>query len=377
MTLLPFSWVFGLLSLIGAAYGAYAALAVQRFATQRGMLSDPDIPVTVLKPLYGDEPALAANLSSFCEQDYRGLVQIVFGVRSAGDSALAVAERVKSRFPDRDIAVVADDRQHGSNPKISNLLNMMDRAKHGMIVLSDSDIAVDKDYLRQVVAAALEPRVGAVTCLYRGEAGVGFWSRLGAMGVSYQFLPNAITGIGLKLASPCVGATIGMRRAVLDEIGGFACVKDLLADDYELGRSVRARGYDVKAVLPIVTHVSAERSARELFAHETRWGCTIRTLDPLGYAGSFMTHSVPLALIAALLWPVPASLAPLGLALLARAGVKVFVDRAVGRSSGAIWLLPLRDLLSFAVFLGSFAGRSVRWRDDSFRVARSGTMSQS
>src|SRR6185369_7350561 len=182
---------------------------------------------------------------------------IVFGVQSVGDSALAIAKRVKTRFPEQDIAIVADDRQHGSNPKVSNLLNMMHAAKHDILVLSDSDIAVPSDYLRQVAAALQMPGIGAVTCLYRGRAGDGFWSTLGAMGISYQFLPNAIASIAAKLAAPCVGATIGIRREVLDEIGGFASVKDLLADDYEIGRGVRAKGYAVRAVLPIVTHVCA------------------------------------------------------------------------------------------------------------------------
>jgi len=370
--------MFALLSLIGAAYGGCAALLVQRFAKRSGPLPDPCFPVTLLKPLYGEEPALDANLTSFCKQDYRGPVQIVFGVPSVRDSAFAAAERVKARFPERDIVLVANEAQHGSNPKVSNLLNMMHAAKHGVLVLSDSDIAVPSDYLRQVADAVQEPGTGAVTCLYRGEAGVGFWSTLAAMGISYQFLPNALAGVALKLATPCVGATIGIRRSVLDEIGGFASVKDLLADDYEIGRGVRAKGYAVRAVLPIVTHVSAERSARDLFAHETRWARTIRTLDPAGYAGSLVTHTVPLALIAAVMWHfVPVALGVLALSLMSRAILKISVDHVLGRSSGSIWLLPLRDLLSFAVFLGSFAGRSVRWRDDSFRVAKSGTMSQS
>src|SRR6185436_12617604 len=139
--------------------------------------------------------------TSFCKQDYRGPVQIVFGVPSVRDSAFAAAERVKARFPERDIVLVANEAQHGSNPKVSNLLNMMHAAKHGVLVLSDSDIAVPSDYLRQVADAVQEPGIGAVTCLYRGEAGAGFWSTLGAMGISYQFLPNALAGVALKLAT--------------------------------------------------------------------------------------------------------------------------------------------------------------------------------
>ena len=373
---LALAWTFALLSLAGAAYGAIAAVLVQHFAKRTGALPDPAFPVTLLKPLYGAEPQLLANLKSFCEQDYRGPVQIVFGVTSVDDPAFAAVQQVKALYPDRDIAVAVDSRQHGSNRKVSNLINMMSATKHDLLVLSDSDIAVPRDYLRQVTAAVQEPGVGAVTCLYRGEAGAGFWSKLGAMGISYQFLPNAVAGIAFKLATPCVGATIAIRRGVLDEIGGFAAVGNVLADDYEIGRHVRAKGYEVRAALPVVTHVSAERSAGELIAHEIRWARTIRTVGPFGHAGSLVTHSVPLALIAAGMLEVPAGLVPLGLSLLSRLILKISVDRALQRSSGPIWLLPFRDLLSFAVFAGSFAGRSVRWRDDFFRVGKSGTMSQ-
>ena len=371
------AWIFVLLALFGAAYGVCAALLVRLYARRSPITPGPVVvPVTLLKPLHGDEPSLQENLQSFCRQDYDGPIQIVFGVQSERDPAFAVVQRLKAANPATDIALVAKNRQHGSNPKVSNLINMLPSARHELLVLSDSDIAVPSHYLRDVAAALQQPGIGAVTCLYSGKAGTGFWSKLGAMGISYQFLPNAIAGIAWNLAAPCVGATIGLRRAVLDEIGGFAALRNLLADDYEIGGRVRAKGYDVKAVLPIVTHVSSEKSAGELFAHEIRWARTIRTLDTLGYTASLVTHSVPLALIGALLWQVPLSLVPVALALISRLSLKIAIDRVLGRSTGSIWLLPLRDLLSFVVFLGSFAGRSVRWREDTFRVGTSGTMSQ-
>jgi len=370
-------WIFTTLSLCGTLYAMAAALEMRRFAggSVPPLASSP--PVTLLKPLYGQEPGLLANLRSFCTQAYTAPVQIVFGVQDRGDPALGVIDRLKADCPGQDITAVVDERRHGSNRKVSNLLNMIPSAAHEVLVLSDSDIGVPPDYLRCVVAALARPGVGAVTCLYAGQAGAGFWSLIAAMGVSYHFLPNMIAGTSWKLASPCVGATIGIRRAVLDEIGGFAALRDLLADDYEIGRRVRAKGYEVSVAPPIVTHTATEAGALELFAHEIRWGRTIRMLDATGYAGSLVTYCFPLALCALVLLGTAFTLAAFAAALAGRVLLKVTVDRVVGRRTGPIWLLPFRDLLSFLVFLVSLTGRSVRWRDASFRIGKTGTLSQS
>jgi ceramide glucosyltransferase len=370
-------WILAILSLCGACYAVAAAQQMRRFAQRPNapLLQWPS--VTLLKPLHGDEPGLLANLRSFCAQEYAAPVQIVFGVQDARDRALEAVERLKAEYPQRDIMAIVDGRQHGSNRKVSNLLNMIPSAAHEVLILSDSDIAVPPDYLRRVVAALDRPGVGAATCLYAGQAGAGFWSVLAAMGVSYHFLPNTISGTGWKLASPCVGATIALRQAVLEEIGGFGVLRDLLADDYEIGRRLRLKGYEVPIVLPIVTHVAAETNARDLFAHEIRWSRTIRMLDGKGYAGSVVTHCVPLGLCALALLGTPFALAVLSAALAARALLKVIVDRVLGRRTGPIWLLPLRDLLSFVIFIRSLIGRSVQWRDASFRIGKTGTLSQS
>ena len=372
-----FGWFFAILSLSGTVYAFAAAWNMRHFGERSRPSSGEELPVTLLKPLHGAEPLLFENLSSFCVQDYDAPVQIVLGVMNRHDPCLDSVARLKAAYPARDIVLVVNDWVHGANPKISNLLNMLPFAAHDTLILSDSDISVPKTYVRDVTGALAGPRVGAVTCLYGGKPGAGFWSRIAAMGVSYQFLPNAITGTAIKLASPCVGATIALKRAVLDEIGGFGGLKDLLADDYEIGRRARERGYEVRVVPPIVTHISGESTASNLFAHELRWARTIRMLDIWGHAGSIVTHPFVLALPAIALLDRPLAGLVLGGSLAARGVLKITVDRVLGYATGPIWLLPLRDLLSFTIFLRSLTGRAVRWRDASFRADRTGRLSES
>jgi ceramide glucosyltransferase len=335
------------------------------------------VPASLLKPLCGDEPGLAENLASFVRQDYAAPVQIILGVQDPADPALQVAERLRREHPAADIAVVVDGRAHGANRKVSNLINMLEHARHELLVISDADIRAPTDYLRRVAAAAREPGAGVVTCFYVGQGEAGCWSRLAAMGISYGFLPNVVLGAALGLAQPCMGSTIALRRPVLDEIGGLRAFSDLLADDYEIGRAARARGHRV--VLPpfIVTHGCGERSLGELYAHELRWAVTVRSISPPGHLGSLITHPVPLALIGAALLGAPAyALAVLAAAIAARLLLMWSVDRAVGTASGPWLLLPLRDIVSFWVFISSLFARSVDWRGARFRVSSNRTLAK-
>jgi hypothetical protein len=213
---------------------ALAATFAARF-TLRSMLAPARhvLPaVTLLKPLHGAESGLEAALASFLKQDYPGPIQIVFGLRHTGDPAIAVVENLKRRFPARDISVVVDPGIHGSNRKMSNVVNMVKAAKYDYLVLTDSDITVPRDYLSTVVAAAACPGVGIVSCLYSGKGSGNSWSRLSAMGLSYHFLPNATLGIALGVERPCFGSTIALSRQTLTTIGGFESFTGHFVDDY-------------------------------------------------------------------------------------------------------------------------------------------------
>jgi ceramide glucosyltransferase len=370
--------LFLVLPLIGCIYLVLAGLQTRAFF-RGGGIEPPARPVavTVLKPLYGDEPGLEAALATFLAQDYPGEVQIILGLREAADPARAVAERLCAAHPDRDICLVVDPRSHGANGKVSNLINMAARARHPVLVLSDSDISVPSDYLTQVVQAVGGRSVGAVTCPYYGAPKAPrFWSLLAAMGQTYQFLPSVVLGSSIGLARPCMGSTIALRRDVLQEIGGFEAFADRLADDYAIGAAVRAAGYRTVVAPVLVAHGCAEASLRELLAHEQRWARTIRGVDPAGFLGSGITHAFVLALFGfILLRGAPAALAVLVIATICRLWMLRQVAKVTAVANEPWWLFPVRDILSFVVFVSSFFVSVVDWRGARYRVDQSGDLS--
>lgn len=372
-------WSFVVLALAGAAYTAFAAAIVALSSERLGggvTQRDASPSVSILKPLCGEEPGLVGNLASFCTQDYPGTVQLVCGVRAADDPAIVAVKDVRAAHPAAPAALVRNGVVHGSNLKISNVINLARAADHDVLILSDSDIRVPADHVATIVAELAQPGVGAVTCLYAGLPVGNVWSGLSAMGINYHFLPNVLVGLAFGLAEPCFGATIAMRRQTLERIGGFVAFKDILADDYEIGRAVRALGLSVKVSGSIVHHVCAETSARALLSRELRWARTIRTIDAKGHWGSIVSHPLPPALLGlGFLGFGPWQLLALAAALAARMALKIRIDRAFGADKSSLLLYPLRDLLSFGVFVASLWGGHVDWRGARFEVSRRGVMS--
>jgi ceramide glucosyltransferase len=373
-------WLVAAIAMVGTLYTILAAVLVGRFMQAPPTEARHSPAVTILKPLHQGEPDLARNLETFFAQDYDGPVQIVFGVHDEADPAIEVVRALQAKYPQMDTAIIADTALYGANAKVSNLINMLPTARHDTLVLSDSDIAVGPGWLAQVTAALARPGVGIVTCLYTGEPaqdGHRLWSSLAAMSVSYTFLPNAVLGTSLHLAAPCMGSTIALERQTLDEIGGFAAFADQLADDYEIGRAVRAKGYTLAIPAMGVGHTSAESSVRDLFRHELRWSRTIRLVNPVGHVGSVVTHGFVFALMAAVL--LDFNIVSLGLVaatLVARLFLKARIDGLFGTYAGPFWLVPVRDLLSFAVFVASMLGERVHWRGTEFAVEPSGAITQ-
>ncbi len=372
-------WAVMALALCGGVYAVATAVLADRVLRRTpDPLPAPLPAVTILKPLHGDEPGLEAALASFLTQAYAAPVQLILGLHAEDDPAHAVAARLRQLFPDRDITVVTDPRLHGANRKVSNVINMMPHARHDVLVLSDSDISVGTDYLQAVAASLGRPGVGAVSCLYTGRGLATAWSRLAAMDISYRFLPNAVFGIAIGLAHPCFGSTIALTRQTLAAIGGFVAFADLLADDYEIGRAVRAWGLALAYPPLAVSHGCTQASFGALADQELRWARTIRTIDPAGHAGSVVTHALPLGLIgAALLGFSLTSCVVLAGLLAARLSLKRRLDHIVGSSAGPFWLLPMRDVLSFGLFAMSLVGSTVDWRGKRLRIGKSGAMSSS
>jgi ceramide glucosyltransferase len=353
---------------IGCLYALFAAWAARRFARSRIVPAKNYPAVTLLKPLHGGEPNLYVNLARFCVQDYPSPVQIVFGVDDAADPAVAVVRRLIAAFPGRDLQLVINPRRHGTNRKVSNLINMVGEARHEVLIICDSDIIVDRNYLESVAASLERPGIGLVTCLYRGEAAQGPWARLAAAAIDYHFLPSVLVGLRLGLADPCFGSTIALRRQTLAAIGGLEAVVEHLADDYVLGRLVRRTGLRIAIAATTVAHDCVQSSALDLFRHELRWARTIRSVDPLGFAGLIITHALPLALLGMVFGGVtPASLMVI-IALACRFFLQTELAHAFYLREDFSWMGPLRDMLSFAVFVASFFGRGVEWRGHGYAV---------
>jgi len=329
----------------------------------------------VLKPLSGFEARLCENLETYFNQDYPGKIQFVFGVQDPADSAIPVVRSLIGRYPHLDIELVVDRAMHGANRKISNLINMSKVAKAPLIAVSDSDVAISPDYLRTLAAALGEPGVGVVTCLYRGAPSGGFWSRLASMAVDDHFLPTTILGLALRLARPCIGATIALSRDTLSRIGGFETVADQLADDYAIGEAARQAGLRVVVSPMLVAHSFEEESLSEVVRHELRWSRTIFKVDPVGYIGSGLTHVLPLALIGAALRGFDvSSLAALLAALACRLFLKYRLTREFDLPNPDYALLVGREILSFVIYFASFWSTRVSWRGQDFAVARDGTL---
>ncbi|HEY1506467.1 MAG TPA: bacteriohopanetetrol glucosamine biosynthesis glycosyltransferase HpnI [Stellaceae bacterium] len=369
------AWLLLAGSAIGCLYLWYACNAVAKFARQPMPRSALQPPVSVLKPLRGEDPALAENLRSFLRQDYPTL-QLVCGVADAGDPAAVVVRQLIGEFPHADIALVVDATQRGTNLKVANLRNMLPKAKHDLLVLADSDMRVGPDYLAAVTAPLVaDSAVGLVTCLYRASPAGGIWSDLASLHINHGFLPQAVVGESLGQGAGCFGATMAFDRATLAAAGGFEALADMLADDHALGQAVRRLGKRVALSPYLVDDIVAEHSFLGLFRHELRWARTIRLVAAAGFAGSVVTYPVPLALLALGLAAEPrAAAAMLVLALIMRGVSGRRIDRALRVKAAPFWLLPVRDLLSFGVFVASFLGRSVAWRDRRFRIGPEGQL---
>lgn len=369
-------WTLLTLAGLGSLYLLAATIVFGRFFARRAVPARRTEAITLLKPLHGAEPRLLENLASFLAQEHDGPIQLLCGVQRGDDPAIAVIEALRAQHPGAAIDLVVDSTVHGANGKVSNLINMMPRAKHPILVLSDSDIVAPPDYLARILAALDPPATGLVTCLYRGRGDAGFWSRVGAAGLSYQFLPGTVFGAALGLARPCMGSTIALRRETLDRIGGFVSFADVLADDYAIGEAVNALGLGVKVPPMFVTHASAEADFADLWRHELRWGVTVRDLVPAAYAASLIGIPFPLALLGAALEPAHAiGAAVVLLSLAVRVIVVRTVDAQLGERTEPLWMLPLRDCLSLAIFVATYFVRSVDWRGQRLKMVSNGHVS--
>lgn len=335
-------------------------------------------PVTILKPLKGTDPQIYESFRSHCLQDYPEY-EIIFGVSDADDPALEAVKKLQREFPKQKIQFIVCPKRLGTNVKVSNLAQMLAHASYDYLIINDSDVRVPADYLRRVILPLSDPRIGMVTCLYRGVAAPTLGSRLEALGIATDFAPSVLVARqlegGIRFG---LGSTLALRRSDLEKIGGFAAIADYLADDYELGKRIADLELTVELSDVVVETFLPAYDVRGFFSHQLRWARGIRDARPGGYLGLIFTFGIFWSLVAlitskAALW----SVAALALILLLRLGIAMVVGRKILNDRAVLkhaWLIPLRDLAAVFVWLASFFGHTVTWRGERYRL-RDGRLS--
>lgn len=339
---------------------------------------DPDFhpPITILKPICELDSDAYENLASFCQQDYPEY-QIIFGVRDRLDPSVEVVKKIINNFPDINIRLVVSDRTIGTNLKVSNLANAAAEAKYSILLIADSDIRVGPDYLRRVIQPMGDPTVGVVTCLYRSLP-QGWMATIEALWISTEFHPGVLVARSLEGMKFALGSTIVIKKAVIEAIGGFLAIADYLADDFQLGNLPTQAGYKVVLSDYVVDHVLATQTLTDLIHRQIRWACCKRISRPWGYLGLIFTHGTATSL----LFLIATKGSMLGWAV---AGIILFTRLAMGWIVGVrslkdpvakkfLWLVPLRDLMSFALWCYSFIGNTIEWRGQRMKLTTGGKL---
>lgn len=337
-------------------------------------------PISVFKPVHGMEPRLEDNLESFFRQDYPDY-EVIFCARHAHDPALLLAERLSARYPNVKVKILTCGEPKWPNAKVYSLSHMMEAAENELIVISDSDVKVTPEYLARIVQPLEDERVGLVTCVYRGVSVKGFWSRLEALGMSVEMTSGVLVAEMLEGMKFALGPTMVTRKSCVREVGGFEAFADYCADDYVLGNLIEKQGHRVVLSDHAVDHVVLHRSFMDSLKHQVRWMRSTRFSRPKGHFGTVLTFAMPfgvLSLVAGLL----GHHGLLGTAIFAATYLERVVQSMITgygivgdeQSLNQAWLFPVRDLLGFFLWCGSYASSKIDWRSEVYRLTNGGRM---
>jgi ceramide glucosyltransferase len=360
------------------------AIAVLRFRHRRdcveGRRSDSLPPLSLLKPLHGEEPNLQENIESFFLQDYDRF-EIIFGCRHSSDPALRAVDMLRRRYPEVSVKVVLAGEPQHTNAKACSLEKMASVASSEYLVISDSDVSVDPRYLREVTKPFNDPSVGMVTCMYRGVPTGSLWSRLEALGMSVEMTSGVMVANLLEGMKFALGPTMAVRADVLEQVGGFRSLAEYCADDFVLGQRVSEAGWKVFLSEYAVDHIVQRRGFQESLRHQVRWMKSTRFSRPKGHVGTGLTFATPFGLLGlfALLLGAPtwAGLSLFAYSLLLPMLQALAAGYGVVRDPLALswWsLYPLRDLLGFFVWGASFFGAAITWRGELYHLKSGGRM---
>lgn len=361
-----------LLALASFAYYVVAIIAALRFFRGRdAAASDFTPPLSILKPIYGLDRETYQNYASFCLQDYPDY-EILFCVSDDRDPAIPVIAELARNFPERKIKLIVGSEPLGVSDKVNKLCRMVREAAHETVVVSDSDVRVEPQYLRAIAAPFRDPKIGAVTCLYRGLTDGSLAANLEAIGNSTDFTAGVLMAWMLGGVNFTLGATMATTKTRLAEIGGFESLVDHFSDDYELGNRIASRGHRVELSAFPVSIVYPQQTLGDAFRHQLRWNLSIRYSRPAGHLGLIFTQGLPLALLAAVSAPSAAWAVSLVLGYLVLRGASAWIIGVEGMSDALLRrkmeLLPLRDAFAFVVWVGSFFSQRIHWRGQEFYV---------
>ena len=335
-------------------------------------------PVTIFKPVHGMEERLEQNLESFFQQVYPDY-EIIIGARSQDDPAILLAEKIRRRYPQLKSRIVISGPPEWPNAKVFTLDKMVPLSRNDFFVISDSDVRVDRDFLRNVIPPLFDRKLGLVTCLYRGDPASDFWSFLEALGMSVEMPSGVVTADMLEGIRFALGPAVALRRDSLDAIGGIKTTADYYSDDYVLGNKIWAAGYKVIFSHYFIHHVLTPRSFVRTLGDQLRWMKSTRHSRPWGHIGSGLTFAMPfgfLGLIAAAAlgrWDL--GLWFLGAAFVNRVIQSLVIGSWLMKDQRALrfcWLYPLRDLQGFGVWVASFLSHTFYWRGEIYRFTEDG-----
>jgi ceramide glucosyltransferase len=328
-------------------------------------------PVSILKPVRGLDPDAYENFASFCRQDYPEY-EVVFCVTDHSDPVLPVIQRVIADYPDQSIRVLYGSGREATNDKVAKLARMSKEARYETLVINDSDVRAERDYLRQVVAPLAEPGVGAVTCFYAPTDERTILQKLQTMGMYSDFYPGIVVAWQLDGVKFALGPTIATTRTRLAEFGGYERIENLPADDLLVGRFIAEKGHEVRLIPYTIQTVADFHSLRDLFLKRLRWMVVMRNMRPMGHLGLIFTFGLPWTLLAVALAPSHAIAAAFLAAYLGLRTVMTLEIAAWGLKQAvppqSLALIPLWDALAFCIWLVSFTRSTIRWRDREYYI---------
>jgi len=365
-----------LIAMAPLAYYITAVLAALRFFGRERKRKLPSYapPVSLLKPVHGVDFGSYENFASFCRQDYPAEYEILFAVNDESDPAVPLIQRLAAEFPQRPIRLIAHAEQIGANRKVNNLIRLAREAQHEILVLTDGDVRVGPNYLREVVAPFADAKVGAVTSFYRAIAEKSLGAELEAVGASSDFFAGVLVAEWKEGMTFALGASVVTTKQWVGKIGGFEAIANMHSDDYELGHRIAKAGGEVLLSREGVWTMYPAQSARGFWEHQVRWARTVRLCRPVSYLGLIFTHGLPWALLAALVAPAQWIAGAYVLAYFVLRFVMAWTVGVWGVRDDLlrrkIWLVPLRDAIYFAVWVASFASKRITWGGQEFTMEK-------